>query len=271
MPGFSWASIAASEIELSSPSPRLPRRRPRSRPARRALASAFSSASASSASGGAAAASLGHRGLGLLEAGAAIGRVEIDDVAQQHLAFVERVAPADAARAIVSGLSQMPPIIISRPASMRLAIAISPSRDNSSTEPISRRYIRTGSSVRPMSSSTIAAGLALAVLGLGLGRLLALLALDDVDAELGQHRHRVLDLLRGHLVRRQRGVQLVIGQVAALLAARHHLLDRGGDRVEQRRFGRLLPGFRRFRRGRRLARHSTIPKQVSHRLGRGRA
>ena len=54
----------------------------------------------------------------------------------------------------VSGLSQMPPIIISRPASMRLAMAISPSRDNSSTEPISRRYMRTGSSVRPISSSS---------------------------------------------------------------------------------------------------------------------
>src|SRR5579883_2888464 len=54
----------------------------------------------------------------------------------------------------VSGFSQMPPIIISRPASIRLAIAISPSRDNSSTEPISRRYMRTGSSVRPTSSSS---------------------------------------------------------------------------------------------------------------------
>ncbi len=48
----------------------------------------------------------------------------------------------------VSGLSQRPAIIVSRPASIRLAIAISPSRDKSSTEPISRRYMRTGSSVR---------------------------------------------------------------------------------------------------------------------------
>src|SRR5712664_4432958 len=54
----------------------------------------------------------------------------------------------------VRGFSQMPPIIMSRPASMRLAMAISPSRDNSSTEPISRRYMRTGSSVRPISSSS---------------------------------------------------------------------------------------------------------------------
>ena len=56
----------------------------------------------------------------------------------------------------VSGLSHRPPIIMSRPASMRLAMAISPSRDSSSTLPISRRYMRTGSSVRPrLSSSTL--------------------------------------------------------------------------------------------------------------------
>ncbi len=48
----------------------------------------------------------------------------------------------------VSGLSQRPRIMVLRPASMRLAMAISPSRDSSSTEPISRRYMRTGSSVR---------------------------------------------------------------------------------------------------------------------------
>ena len=48
----------------------------------------------------------------------------------------------------VSGLSQRPAIIASRPASMRFAIAISPSRESSSTVPISRRYMRTGSSVR---------------------------------------------------------------------------------------------------------------------------
>ena len=52
----------------------------------------------------------------------------------------------------VSGLSHRPAIIASRPASMRFAIAISPSRESSSTEPISRRYMRTGSSVRSVGS-----------------------------------------------------------------------------------------------------------------------
>ncbi len=49
----------------------------------------------------------------------------------------------------VIGLSHSPMIIVSRPASIRLAMAISPSRLSSSTAPISRKYMRTGSSVRP--------------------------------------------------------------------------------------------------------------------------
>ena len=107
----------------------------------------------------------------------------------------------------VSGLSQRPAIIVSRPASMRLAMAISPSRDRSSTEPISRRYMRTGSSVRsagsaaflvstgagrrcsassPPSSPLVGA----AALG-GLGLVVDLLGLDDVDAHLGEHGRRM--------------------------------------------------------------------------------
>ncbi len=48
----------------------------------------------------------------------------------------------------VIGLSQSPRIIVSRPDSIRFAMAISPSRDSNSTAPISRKYMRTGSSVR---------------------------------------------------------------------------------------------------------------------------
>jgi hypothetical protein len=55
---------------------------------------------------------------------------------------------------MVRGLSHRPPIILSRPASIRLAMAISPSRDSNSIDPISRRYMRTGSSVRPSDSSS---------------------------------------------------------------------------------------------------------------------
>jgi hypothetical protein len=55
----------------------------------------------------------------------------------------------------VSGLSHRPAIMASRPASMRFAMAISPSRERSSTEPISRRYMRTGSSVRSVGSFAV--------------------------------------------------------------------------------------------------------------------
>ena len=65
----------------------------------------------------------------------------------------------------VSGLSQRPAIIASRPASMRFAIAISPSRDKSSTEPISRRYMRTGSSVRSVGSFAVVSRTATARVG----------------------------------------------------------------------------------------------------------
>ena len=57
----------------------------------------------------------------------------------------------------VMGLSQRPQIMMSRPASIRLAMAISPSRERSSTAPISRRYMRTGSSVRSTASFLVAA------------------------------------------------------------------------------------------------------------------
>ena len=46
-------------------------------------------------------------------------------------------------------------IMCFRPSSMRLAISISPSRVRSSTEPISRMYMRTGSVVRPNSESSV--------------------------------------------------------------------------------------------------------------------
>ena len=110
----------------------------------------------------------------------------------------------------VSGLSHSPAIIASRPASMRLAMAISPSRDSSSTEPISRRYMRTGSSVRSAGSELRVAtavvprrlddfaafGLFLVGgLGVFLVRLFRVLAFDDIDAHLAEHRVHVLDLI----------------------------------------------------------------------------
>jgi hypothetical protein len=113
----------------------------------------------------------------------------------------------------VRGLSHKPAIIASRPASMRLAMAISPSRDKSSTEPISRRYMRTGSSVRSagselrvatavvLAASTISPPSVFLVGGLGafLVRFFRVLALDDIDAHLAEHRVHVLDLVGRNL------------------------------------------------------------------------
>jgi len=59
---------------------------------------------------------------------------------------------------------------------------------------------------------------------------------------------------------RQRGVQLVIGQISALFAAGQYLLDCSGQGVEKRSVRRLLARFGCFSRVSRFARHSTIPK-----------
>ena len=56
---------------------------------------------------------------------------------------------------MVVGQAEMAWIMWRRPSSMRLAISISPSRVSSSTEPISRMYMRTGSVVRPNSESSV--------------------------------------------------------------------------------------------------------------------
>ena len=56
---------------------------------------------------------------------------------------------------MVAGEAEIASIMAIRPPSMRLAISISPSRVSSSTVPISRMYMRTGSVVRPNSLSTV--------------------------------------------------------------------------------------------------------------------
>ena len=155
----------------------------------------------------------------------------------------------------VSGLSHSPAIMASRPASMRLAMAISPSRDRSSTEPISRRYMRTGSSVRSVGSlvgvSALAIGAAAITARGRIGgpllargrRLLGLVGVDDVDAHVGEHRHGVLDLLGGYLLGGEHLVQLVIGDKAARLRGLDQLLDRSVGHVEHGAVGGLRLGL----------------------------
>jgi hypothetical protein len=110
----------------------------------------------------------------------------------------------DRISAMVVGLALIASIMACRPPSMRLAISISPSRVSSSTVPISRMYMRTGSVVRPNSLSTVdsaasAASSASSSVAVGaaagdqqrggVGRLLV-----HRDAHVVEHRH---DGLRG--------------------------------------------------------------------------
>ena len=152
----------------------------------------------------------------------------------------------------VSGLSHSPAIIASRPASMRLAIAISPSRERSSTVPISRRYIRTGSSVR--SAGSFASDFA------GVFGVASTSSPASVSSSSGSSRASSssasassvsttlmpISLIIASMssicseVTSSDGitaVELLIGDVAALLGLLDHLLDGGVGKIEQRQRG----------------------------------
>ena len=149
----------------------------------------------------------------------------------------------------VIGLSQRPQIIVSRPASMRLAMAISPSR----RQQFDRAHLAQIHAHRIVGAVD---GFLLLLDDEGLAAsagprprrrvssrarvLVALVVLDDVDAHLVQGRHDVLDLLAGHLVLRQRLVEFVVGDDAALLGAGDQLLDRGFVEVDERRIAGLV-------------------------------
>src|SRR6267154_2071854 len=141
---------------------------------------------------------LDDRRLGLVEIGAAIGRVEIDDVAQQHLVFVQRIAPTDQRAHRQRALADA--------ADHHLAASLDPLGDRDlalARQQLDRAHLAQVHAHGVVGAADVivdvAAGFALAVLGFGpgLGGILALFTFDDVDAELGEHRHRVLDLLRG--------------------------------------------------------------------------
>ena len=123
--------------------------------------------------------------------------------------------------ATVIGHAEIAMIMCFRPSSIRLAISISPSRVRSSTEPISRMYMRTGSVVRPNSessvetaasaaSSTSSAGAVGAASDmqqrLGVGGLVV-----DLDPHVADHADDALDLF---------GVEDVVGQVVVDLGER---------------------------------------------------
>ncbi len=66
---------------------------------------------------------------------------------------------------------------------------------------------------------------------LGFG-VVTFLVLDDLNSHFGQHRHDVLNLLGGHFVLRQHGVQLVKRDVPTLTPLRDQFFDRGRLRIQ---------------------------------------
>ena len=178
----------------------------------------------------------GHR-LGI---GTGIGRFEIDDVAQEDLAVVELVAPDDDGLEGERALAQ--------PRDHRFAAGLDALGDGDlalAGEQFHRAHFAKVHSYRIV-------GALGRLLGLGLGRdllldldqfalglvvlglfLLAFLAglvlflLDHVDAHFVEHREHVFDLIGGDFLRGHHGIDLVMGDVAALLGELDHLLDGG--------------------------------------------
>jgi hypothetical protein len=187
------------------------------------------------------------RGLLGLGVGPGIGRFKVDDVAQQDLGFVELVAPDDdgleGQRALAQALDH------------RLAAGLDALGDGDlafARQQLDGAHLAQIHAHRIVGAVDRLGGLfhldrqprALGLLGHFLG---VDLAFDHVDAHFGEHRHGVLDLLGGHFLRGQHVVELVIGDVAALLGQLDHPLDGGVRHVEQRTvrclgrgFGRLL-------------------------------
>ena len=183
-----------------------------------------------------------------LGVGALIGGFEIDDVAQQNLAFVQLVAPDDDGLEGERALAQ--------PCYHSLAACLDALGDGDlalAGEKLDRAHLA------QIHAHRIVGALGRLCLGLGLGdggdggdgagrgfgvggallRLLGLVGVDDVDAHVGEHGHGVLDLLGGHFLGRKHLVQLVIGDEAAGLRRLDQLLDRGIRHIQHRTVGSL--------------------------------
>ena len=188
----------------------------------------------------------------LLAVGAGVGRLEIDDVAQQDLALVELVPPDDDRLEGQRALAQA--------RDHRLAAGLDALGDGDfalARQELDRAHLAQvhahgivgalarlgaagGDRGRAGRLDDLAA-LALLLLRLGglLFRLLRVLAVDDVDAHLAEHRVHVLDLVGRDLLGRQDGVQFVLGHPAALLGELQQPLDGGVGQIEKGAVGRF--------------------------------
>ncbi len=222
-----------------------------------------------------------HRHLHLLRVGAGIGRFEIDDVAEEDFSFVELVAPDDdgleGERAfaeardhrLAAGLDALGDgdFALAREQLDRAHLA--QIHAHGIVGALGRLFLLGGGERLGLGLDDLGAGvLVIVVVGLVLvlGVVVGFLGLDDVDAHLVEHRVDVLDLVGGDLAGGHHLVDLVDGDIAALLGGLDHLLDAGIGEIEkrQRLIGRAFFLFRGFffffclRRLRRF-RHSASP------------
>ena len=192
----------------------------------------------------------GRHGLGV---GTRIGRFEIDDVAEEDFSFVELVAPDD------DGLERQR--ALAQPGDHRLAARLDALGDGDfalAGEQFHRahlaqihahrivgalgRLLRFGLGRRFRRRLDQFAALGFFLFGLLAGLLLGFfglgfLGLHDVNAHLAHHRQNVLDFLGGDLLRGHHGIELLIGDVAALFRLLDHLLDGRVRQVEERQRG----------------------------------
>ena len=193
----------------------------------------------------------------VLGVGAGIGRFEIDDVAQEHLSFVQLVAPDDdgleGERAfaqardhrLAAGLDALGDGDFALAGQQLHRAHLAQIHAHRIVGALGRLLLLGGGERLGLGLDQLAVAVVV-VLGLvgGLGLLVvgALLLLDDVDAHLVEHRVDVLDLVGGDLLGGQHGVELLVGDVAALLGVLDHLLDGGIGQIEQRQ--RAIRGLR---------------------------
>ena len=121
-----------------------------------------------------------------------------------------------------SGVREIDLMTASLPRSMRRAISTSPSRVSSGTVPISRRYMRTGSLVLSSAPGVRSSSSSSDAFGRPVDRLLVaqvlLVGVDDLDAGAAEGVEQIVELVGRGDLRRQQLVDLVVQQVALLLA-----------------------------------------------------
>ncbi len=161
----------------------------------------------------------------------AVGGVEIDDVAQEHLSVLQRVVPrqqrTDGDGAFANAADHHFTAGFDTLGDGDFAFARQQLHRTHFAQIHAHRVIGAADVV----FVDIAAGISFGLGGLfafgGGFRLFGFFAFDNVDAHFREHRHGVFDLLRGHFLGRQRGVQFVIGDVTALFRLCDELLDGG--------------------------------------------